>query len=74
MADKKKWDLTSTHSLEGAAKWIRAGSGAMVVLVIRRDDWAWSADTALLPQDVVGAVREVLPALQDAMLRGRTKG
>lgn len=73
MADKKKWDLTSTHSLEGAAGWVRKRSGAKVVLVIRAEDWAVDADPALLPQEVCSEVRDVLAPLYDAMLRGKGK-
>jgi hypothetical protein len=74
MAEKKKWDLTSTHSLEGAAGWIRTRARAKVVLVIREDDWAVDADPALLPQDVVAQVRDVLPVLYDMMLKRKAKG
>ena len=71
---KKKWDLTSTHSLQGAAGWVRKQSGAAVVLVIRKGDWAVDADPALLPQEVVGTVRDVLPPLYQMMLERRGKG
>jgi uncharacterized protein (UPF0216 family) len=74
MAEKKKqWDLTSTHSLEGAALWVRGRARAKVVLVIREDDWAVDADPALLPQDVVAAVRDVLPVLYQMMLQRKVK-
>ena len=35
MSEKREWDLTSTHSLEGAAEWIRKKAGAILVLVVR---------------------------------------
>jgi hypothetical protein len=35
MANGKQWDLTSTHSLEGACEWIRKGSGALFVVAVR---------------------------------------
>jgi hypothetical protein len=74
MAAKKQWNLTSTHSLEGAAAWIRKGSGAMVVLVIREGDWVVDADPALLPQEVCEAVRGVMAPLYDMILKRKAKG
>ena len=35
---KKKWDLTSTNSMEAAAGYLRKNAGAMVVIVIRAAD------------------------------------
>ncbi len=35
MSNGKGWDLTSTHSLEGACEWIRKGSGALFVVAVR---------------------------------------
>jgi len=74
MGEKKQWDLTSNHSLQGAAGWVRKRAGALMVLVIREDDWAVDADPALLPQQVVAAVRDVLPPLYDMMLKRKAKG
>ena len=74
MAEKKKWDLTSTHSLQGAALWVRKRAGAQVVLVVRDGDWAVDADPSLLPQEVCAAVRDVLPPLYDMMLQRKVKG
>lgn len=68
-----KWDLKSHSSVMGAAKWLRKGSEAQVVLILRAEDWAVDADPALLPQDVVNAVRDVLPPLYQAMLQARAK-
>lgn len=74
MAEKKKWDLTSLNSLAAAAEWLRKGSGAQVVLVIRKDDWAEAHDLALGPMDVRNAVRDTLTPMLDVMLRGKGKG
>jgi hypothetical protein len=35
VSNGKGWDLTSTHSLEGACEWIRKGSGALFVVAVR---------------------------------------
>lgn len=60
--------------MEGAALWVRGRARAKVVLVIREDDWAVDADPTLLPQDVVAAVRDVLPVLYQMMLQRKAKG
>ena len=73
MAEKKKWDLTSTHSLEGAAGWIRKGSGASLVLVIRAQDVACSVDEGLEPLDVVTMVRNELPQLLQHLIDQRAR-
>jgi hypothetical protein len=44
MANGKQWDLTSTHSLEAAAEWLRVRSDALIVVVIRPGDGALAAD------------------------------
>jgi hypothetical protein len=65
---KKKWDLTSTGSLWGAAEWIRKQGDALFVLVVRVDDMAFSVADGLAPADVVTMVKDELPALEE-MLR-----
>lgn len=74
MAAKKQWDLTSTHSLEGAAAWICNRSRAQVVLVIRADDWAEAHDEALSALEVRDKVRDMLAPMLDVLLRGKAKG
>jgi hypothetical protein len=73
MAERKKWDLTSPRSLAAAAEWLRKGSDALVVLVIRKDDWAEAHDLALGPMEVRDTVRDTLPPMLDVMLRGKEK-
>jgi hypothetical protein len=74
MAEKKKWDLTSTHSLQGAAHWIRSRSGAAVVLVVREQDWAADVDPSLLPQDACAKVNQVMAELYAMILERKAKG
>ena len=73
MAEKKKWDLTSTHSLEGAAEWIRTRSGAAVVLVVREGDWAASVNPSLLPQEACAKVNKVMAELYSMVLERKGK-
>lgn len=49
---KGKWDLTSTHSLEAAAEWLRERSDALIVVVIRPGDGALAADPLIDVLDV----------------------
>ncbi len=65
MAEKREWDLTSTHSLEGAAEWIRKKSGAALVLVVRGEDVVFAVDPAV-PRyvDAVTMVEAAMPELE----------
>lgn len=66
MSKGAKWDITSLHSLEGAAEWIRKGSGALLVLVVRAEDVAFAVDPMIAPKDA-GDMVEV--AMQGVPLR-----
>lgn len=66
MSKGKGWDLTSLHSLEGAAEWIRKNSGALLVLVVRAEDVAFAVDKDVAPAAAVDMVELVMP---DAMHR-----
>ena len=57
----KGWDLTSLHSLEGAAEWIRKNSGALLVLVVRAEDVAFAVDAQVAPADARDMVEIVMP-------------
>lgn len=57
MAPKKTWDLTSQHALEAACEWIRAKSGALMVVAVRVEDSAIAADPAM-------PAKELLPRLE----------
>jgi hypothetical protein len=57
MSDRKQWDLTSTHALEGACEWIRKRSGALMVVAIRVEDSAIAADPEM-------PAKEILPRLE----------
>ena len=71
---KQKWDLTSLNSLSSAAEWIRKGSDAELVLVIRKADAAFSIAPELQPLDAVTAVRDELPRLLQHLIDQRAKG
>lgn len=68
---KKGWDLTSTHSLEGAAKWIGGNSKAAIVLVIRQQDAAVWTDPVIQPYDAVKMIRDELPRLLQHLINMR---
>jgi hypothetical protein len=72
VGEKKKWDLTSIHSLASAADWIRKQSDGLVVLVIRPEDFAFSVDPAVSPGDAIALVKEELgDVLAELMARRR---
>jgi hypothetical protein len=64
MSKGKGWDLTSLHSLEGAAEWIRKNSGALLVLVVRAEDIAFAVDAQIAPADARVMVELVMPDVQ----------
>ena len=63
MAERKQWDLTSVHALEGAAEWIRKRSGAIVVMVVRGQDKAFAVSPDVAPSDAAELVRDLLPEM-----------
>jgi hypothetical protein len=77
MSKGKGWDLNSLHSLEGAAEWIRKGSGALLVLVVRPTDVAFAVDLEVAPSDAVEMVQLVMPEamrrLEDVRLEAKAR-
>jgi hypothetical protein len=71
MSGKREWDLTSTHSLESAAEWMRVKAGALCVIVIRRDDSVLACDPQLMAADAKGLVYDYMPALSENLERSR---
>ena len=67
----REWDLTSTHSLESAAEWLRKKSDALVVMVVRRKDYALAVHADLAPTDGAELVRDLLPAMVEDTNRAR---
>jgi hypothetical protein len=59
----REWDMTSTHSLESAAEWIRSKSDALVVMVVSRTAYALAVHADLAPSDGAELVRDLLPAM-----------
>lgn len=77
---KAGWDLTSTHSLEGAAEWLRKRSDALLVLVIRGQhhgdcvaDVAFATDPTLRPEEVLDMVDAAMPELVESMTKLRAE-
>jgi hypothetical protein len=65
MTATKNYDWASVDTLAGMAEWLRAESGALCVLVIRRDDGALVTDAGLAPGDVLDLIEEHAPSLVD---------
>lgn len=57
------WDLTSPRSLDAAAEWVRAKSGALLVLVVRAEDVAFAVDDAIAPKDAATMVEAAMPEI-----------
>lgn len=64
---KKGWDLTSLHSCEGGAEWIRKNAGALLVLVVRPEDVAVALDPQIAPRDVPNMVEFALEGVVDRL-------
>ncbi len=68
----KGWDLTSTHSLEAAAEWLRSKSDALIVVVVRPGDGALAADPLIDVLDVHDRLWDKdMPKLLEGLLRTR---
>lgn len=71
---KKPWDLTSTHSLEGFAEFVRDRADATVVVIVRGKDYAMAAAQGMTPTQAKEAVEFVLPdAVELGEVRAREK-
>ena len=68
---KDKWDLTSTHSLEAAAEWLRKRSDALIVVVIRASDGSLAVDPLIDVIDVKDRIWEDVPKLLGELRRIR---
>lgn len=62
-AKRKGWDLTSLHSLDAGAEWLRNRAGALLVLVVRADDVAVAVDPAIAPRDAAAMVEAAMPEI-----------
>lgn len=71
MSKGKGWDLTSLHSLEGGAEWIRKNAGAQLVLVVRPNDVAFAVDPLISPRDAGELVRAELDTVVEHLARQR---
>lgn len=65
MAGKRKWDLTSRNSLAAAAEWLRSGSKAIAVIVVRGEDTVMAVHEDAAPHDAAETVRDLLPAMAE---------
>ena len=69
---KRKWDLTSKHSLDAAAEWMRKNAGGLLVLVVRGEDMAFAVDPTIAPKAAVEMVEVVMPDLLAQLVAERT--
>jgi hypothetical protein len=56
-------DWTKTGTVVAYAEWLREKSGALAVVVVRRDDAALAADLTIKVADVGERIMDDLPAL-----------
>jgi len=62
VSKSKGWDMTSLHSLESGAEWMRKQAGdALLVLVVRGEDVAFAVHADVKPADAVDVVQIVMP-------------
>lgn len=66
MADRV-WDLTSTSALQSAATWLLKKAGAMLVVIVRVDDLAISADPQLAPRDSAHLLEDRMPEIHSIL-------
>lgn len=71
MSKGKGWDLTSGHSLEGAAEWIRKNAGGILVLVVRGEDFAFAVDPTVTPASAREMVELVMPEVERKLTEQR---
>ena len=71
MSKGKGWDLTSLHSLQGAAEWIRKNAGAQLVLVVRPGDVAFAVDSGIAPRDAKQLVEAELDRVVEHLVQQR---
>jgi hypothetical protein len=69
----KSWDLTSGRSLDAAAEWLRKGSDACLVLVVRGEDVAFAVDAAIKPADALTMVEIAMPELSQKLEEQRER-
>jgi hypothetical protein len=49
----REWDMTSTHSLEAGAEYLRKKAGALLVVVVRVEDSAIACHPDVSPNDAM---------------------
>lgn len=67
----REWDLTSVNALQSAAVWMLKKAGALMVVVIRVDDLAVSADPMLAPRDSQALLEDRMPQIHETLQRER---
>ncbi len=73
MTSRKPPNWEKTGTIAGYAQWLRQRSGALCVLVIRRDDAVLASDDALPAQDVRTVVENHLDGLIEGLKAARAE-
>lgn len=73
MAGNRKPDWTKTGTVAGYAEWLRDKSGALCVVVLRRDDAVLAADPALAPLDARDLLHERVDGLAADLAAARNE-
>ena len=73
MPQGTKWNLSTTSGMSSAAAWLRKSGDAVVVVVIRAEDVAFSVDPRVTPRDAIDLLKQELPALMEHLQADRAK-
>lgn len=73
MSGGRRWDMTSTHSLEGGAEWFRNNADATCVFVVRGGDLALAVAPGVKLDDARTALEYALSGAVDELERRRVE-
>jgi hypothetical protein len=65
--------MTKASAVAGLAEWMRKGSGALMVVVVRVDDLAIAADPQLAPRDTVTLLEDRMPEIHAQLQAARVE-
>ncbi len=67
----KGWDRSSKHSMDASAEWVRKGCGALLVLVVRAEDFSFAVDGQIAPSAAVDMVSCILDPMREQLAAER---
>jgi hypothetical protein len=68
---KRGWDLTSKRSMDAAAEWMRKNADALLVLVVRPEDFAFAVDGQIAPSAAADMVSSILDPMREQLAAER---